>query len=339
MDNTHTINEDIQPLVPPATETTQIGIMNIVNPRSTWRHWKNIIVLGLAFQLVFTVYLSMQNLVSTIYEIAGLGVISLSCGYSMLVLSCLIAPAAIKYLSCKWTMVVAFTGQFFNTACNLYPSFYTILPIAMLNGILSAFMWTAQGAYTVTIATDYADITKTELNTILSRFNAIGNFMFQFSQIWGNLISSAVLHNHVNGSNHFTDSSHNNSVRECGFHYCNLQASNITSTNHSYKNNTHDNSNATKHEYNSTEFYILIGIYLGINIIAVIIAACFVDGVTPVHHTTEGQGHRRIWDVLLSTIKLHGNSRIILLLPFFLYNGLEQGFLFTEYTAVSQDIK
>ena len=55
--------------------------------------WKNLIVTSLSFFLIFTAFLSIQNLESSLNHSSGLGVVSLACIYGSVAIACLFAPA------------------------------------------------------------------------------------------------------------------------------------------------------------------------------------------------------------------------------------------------------
>jgi hypothetical protein len=66
---------------------------------------KNIFALSIAFMFVFTGFVSLQSLQSTLHAKGGIGVVSLSVIYGSTVLSCLLAPWLINRITTKWTIV------------------------------------------------------------------------------------------------------------------------------------------------------------------------------------------------------------------------------------------
>lgn len=286
------------------------------NNESAFRIWKNFICLCFVFALVFTSYLSLQNIESTLNSVAGLGITSLACVYLAVFISGIFAPVVVDYTSCKWVIVMGVFAQVVFVSSNFYPSWYTLVPASLFLGIVSSFFWTGQGIYLTNMAIDYSNIKNADLNQILTRFNGIFFFFFQSSQIFGNLISSLVLHaengNIRNNSSPIT----NSSVLICGFHHCNKDEISVNSTN----GDDHTSKDLV---------YILIGIYLALDVIALALTVIFLDN-RPVR--TE---RKKFKDSLSATLRFHKHKWILPLLPFFLFNGMEQGFLFSEYTSVS----
>ncbi|XP_078575853.1 protein unc-93 homolog A-like [Branchiostoma floridae x Branchiostoma japonicum] len=158
----------------------------------TKRIWKNLLVLSSAFLLNFTAFRGLQNLQSTLNSEAGLGVVSLSCVYASMVLSCMYAPFFIhKVGSCKWTIVVCFFGHVLYTGSNFYPSWYTLMPSSVLLGAISGPLWTAQNTYLTSSAQEYAEQHESPEGDI-AKFNGIFYLLNDLSGIIGNLISSLV---------------------------------------------------------------------------------------------------------------------------------------------------
>ena len=99
---------------------------------------KNMIVLSCAFLLLFTSFLSLQNLQSSLNQEENLGLMSLIIIYSSLILSCMfIPPAMIGQLGCKWTLVISMTCFSAFTAANYYPRWYTLGFASVLLGKLN----------------------------------------------------------------------------------------------------------------------------------------------------------------------------------------------------------
>eukprot|EP00058_Branchiostoma_floridae_P010297 XP_002595785.1 hypothetical protein BRAFLDRAFT_106254 [Branchiostoma floridae] len=161
---------------------------------STKKIWKNLLVLASVFLLSFTAFGAIQNLQSTLNSEAGLGVVSLSCVYASMVLSCLYAPFFIhKVGSCKWTIVVCFFGHILYTGSNFYPSWYTLMPSSVLFGAISGPLWTAKITYLTSSAVEYAKLLQHDsVEGDIAMFNGVFYFLNDLSGIIGNLISSLV---------------------------------------------------------------------------------------------------------------------------------------------------
>ena len=54
---------------------------------------------------------------------------------------------AIKALSIKWAMVISMLTYSVYIACMFYPSFYTLIPSALVLGMGASTLWSAKCTY------------------------------------------------------------------------------------------------------------------------------------------------------------------------------------------------
>ncbi|CAH1785835.1 unnamed protein product [Owenia fusiformis] len=156
--------------------------------------YKNLMVLSFSFMFIMTAFMSLQSLQSSLNREAGVGVISLSCLYGGALFSCMFAPVLIKKFGPKWCLSFGWLTQCIFTSANFYPKMYTLVPAGAILGIGTGLIWTSQGVYLTTIALEFASISRETGPSVMSRFNGIFFMIFQSTQIWGNLISSLILH-------------------------------------------------------------------------------------------------------------------------------------------------
>ena len=120
------------------------------------RIYLNLILVSLAFLLLFTAIGTTHSLQSSINDEDGLGTASTSVLYTAVVLSCMFIPCImIEKMTVKWTMVASTFCYFIYIASQFYPKFYTLLPTAFVNGLGAAPMWTAQCTYLTHLAHRY----------------------------------------------------------------------------------------------------------------------------------------------------------------------------------------
>lgn len=79
----------------------------------------------------------MQSLQSTLNHRRTLGVASLAALYSAATISCFYAPAIIRRLSAKWTIVVAYAVHLCYVAANFDDTGSLLVPGAMAAGALT----------------------------------------------------------------------------------------------------------------------------------------------------------------------------------------------------------
>ena len=160
----------------------------------TRRILKNLLIICLAFLFLFTAFQALQNLQSSINCDAGLGLASLSVIYATLVVSAILVPSVvIRLLGMKWTLSVTVFCYSIYIAANFYPDWGTLIPTSALVGLAAAPLWASKSTYVTTIAKRYAELTSNTHNAIVNQFFGIFFFIFQISQVLGNLISSLVL--------------------------------------------------------------------------------------------------------------------------------------------------
>ena len=122
------------------------------------RIYLNLILVSLAFLLLFTAFETTNKLQSSINDEDGLGTASNAVLYTAIVLSCMFIPSImIERMTVKWTMVVSIFCYSINIASQFYPKFYTLLPTAFVNGLGAAPMWTAQCTYLTHLAHRYLE--------------------------------------------------------------------------------------------------------------------------------------------------------------------------------------
>lgn len=161
------------------------------------RFKKNLVLLCVSFILIFNAFRAIQNLQSSINSDGYLGIISLACIHGTMCISCLWAPLVINKFTAKWTLVFGMSTYILWIAANFYPRFYTLIPFGILAGIGKGILWTAESSYILKLSFDYSRVTKEGLDKEMFRFHGIFLACFQTTHIWGNLISSLVLHSEV----------------------------------------------------------------------------------------------------------------------------------------------
>lgn len=107
---------------------------------------KNLVVMSSSLMLVFTAYDGLSMLQSTMNK--QMGTVSQAVVYVGFCLSSLILPKyAIKKLGCKMIFLIAATLFIPYIAANFSPSWYSLMPTALLIGVGSSLIWAAQTSY------------------------------------------------------------------------------------------------------------------------------------------------------------------------------------------------
>lgn len=156
-----------------------------------WRILKNVGVISFAFMVQFTAFQGTANLQSSINAEDGLGTTSLSVIYASLLISCIFVPTfVIRRLTAKWTLCLSMLCYVPYIVSQMFPSFYTLIPTALIVGLGAAPMWAAEGTYLTQAGSVYAKITDQVVDAIIVRFFGFFFLAWQTAELWGNLISS-----------------------------------------------------------------------------------------------------------------------------------------------------
>lgn len=260
----------------------------------------------------FTAYSGLQNLESSLNP--GVGVYSLAALTGGGLVSCLLAPVIISYIGSKGALVISWIALCVYVGANYYPAGYVLIPGAAVEGLATGLMWTAQGALVTSIAMEYARVTQGAFDDILSKFFGIFCAAFQSTQIWGNLVSSLVLVNDRTSLNLTSPPEY------CGRNFCPL----------TIKPETKNVTKAGMHPESKIEI-ILLSVYMGFAAVGLIITVLM---LRPMKQETNGPTES-FRSKLLSTVRLLvTDSNMAMLVPFYLWTGLEQTIVFAEFTMV-----
>ncbi|KAI8783170.1 protein unc-93 A [Biomphalaria glabrata] len=329
---------------------------------------KNLLSISLAFMFIYTGFVSLQSLHSSIHPQGGLGVVSLSIIYGTTVLSCLMAPWLINRLTTKWTMVLAFSLFTAYFAANFYPRHFIIIPLSVILGALAGPMWSAQATYVTTLALTYAQHKRIifESDDVINQFMGVFFGFYRCSQIWGNIISTLILSRNETDANPnstvdirddvFSDFNSTLSffpyvalnqqqfdnassgqplspvdVRQCGAKICPyLEAGASTAADGTYSNDVADLGAIIA---DSTR-YMLLTTYLACGVMAAVVIVSLLDEIHIGKTEADPEFSQSSWELCLSTVKMLKDTKCLLLMPMVVFVGLEQGFMFGDFTKV-----
>ncbi|XP_033748631.1 protein unc-93 homolog A-like [Pecten maximus] len=285
--------------------------------RNTIRQLRlNLFVLCVIFILVFTAYSGLQNLESSLNP--EIGIYSLASITGGALVSCILAPAVIRFIGAKWAISSAALCLAGFVAANFYPKTGVLIPASILYGMSSGFMLTSQGTYVTTIAIEYANVIGERAETVISRFFGFFLMAFQSTQIWGNLISSLVLQNGESSHNSTTET--NSTPNVCGAAFCPdpISPSGNSST------------QATINKPPEHILNTLLIIYIGCAVCGFFIGAIFLK---PIRSKTNDDNTTGIVTTLFSTLRLLvTDTNMLLLVPIAMYSGVEQVVMYAQYT-------
>ncbi|GJP48298.1 hypothetical protein CLOM_g7607 [Closterium sp. NIES-68] len=153
---------------------------------------KDLVVVGLAFLLLFAAYSAMQNLETSLHPTAGMGAASLAVIYGGIVVFAPLAPAVIRYLRPRAAMLVGMSGYCAYIAANAVDSSWVLLLSAAYLGACASVLWVAQGLYCVMVARGHAAATGVAEQAAIAEFSGIFWGIFAANQVVGNAVTFLV---------------------------------------------------------------------------------------------------------------------------------------------------
>ncbi|XP_065676537.1 protein unc-93 homolog A-like [Hydra vulgaris] len=277
---------------------------------STITTYKNLLILSMGFFLIHSAFLPIQNIQGSLHKDPALGFGSLTALYASAILSCCFLPNLLMAkFKPKILTILSMSSFPLYVLANFMPVMGTIMPASIIFGLSTAVMWTCHSSYITTIATNHANSLNLPKDPVVSKFFSIFYVLFQFSQILGNGVSSAVLRS-VNKDKIKGNVSTSNTSISCGSKYC-PSASVVTDI-------------ETIH---IDIVYKLMGILLGLSLVGVLLVVLFLDALWE-----DTRNNQPLMKLCFSTIKHAKNPMILLLVPITIFSGMDQAFVFGEYT-------
>lgn len=271
------------------------------------REKRNAYILSGAFTAIFTAYLAIQNLQSSLNQEEHLGIISLSSMYACIIFSGILAPAVLSLVCEKKIIVFSFFCHILYTGTNFYPTFATLIPSSVLLGLTAGPMWTSQSVYLSEMAYSHALRNGKDGHAVLSKFNGVFFSMYETTQITGNLISSLVLQQGT-----YNESDNANETKFCGRLDC----------------PTDSNSTTTIEEPATRVVYILLGVFVVLDVVGLLLALCFLP---PLEKKRE---KFRVISAVVACGRGLTDLNLAMLVPLIMFMAMEQAILWTDYTKV-----
>lgn len=278
------------------------------------------LVLSIAFFCVFSAYLSVQALQTSLNMEEGLGTKSLACVYAATIISSFLSPFCIKLLGGKLTVLVAFFVHMIYIGSNFHPKFYSLLPSSFMLGLVTGPLWTSQSMFLSASAKRISQQREKDLLNTLNKHNSIFFSMNGIALAIGGIVSSVILRNdiHLGGFN-FT--------KPCGVYQCDTTTP---------KTNVTYNSTVTPSysRHSADSLYQLYAVYLTFDIIGVIIVALFL----PPLPKSDWLQKKSPLKSLFSMFSLLSDAKMLLMLPYIIAVGIQRFFLYAEFSKVRVDV-
>ena len=304
------LNEE-QPLVEKTTDETRKTKRAII---------KDLAFLSMTCLFIFSSFDIFANLESSLDREGGIGVFSMSCLNIGNCLATLIAPVFFRILSAKGIVVGSCVVHVLFVASHFWPRAYVLLPAFFTLGVSFGPLMTALGVYITNLSMRYALAGDIETyRPTLSRFNGIFFACQQSTYVWGNILSSAILRENEQAVSS-TNSSTTHTV--CGSGFC--QQTSITPA----------MAPPSQGSVNK-----LLAVLLGCDVMSLFISVFFLGTLHKVESKTNAEvdeeKEKSFWLTLLDTLKLMKNKYIIIMIPLFIFTGVEQTIMTGIFPLVS----
>ncbi|CAF0870124.1 unnamed protein product [Rotaria sordida] len=215
--------------------------------------YKNLLILSLAFALLFTAYAGISTLQSTLNTKNNVGINALIVTNVLVIFSSIfLTSISMDIFGLKWSIVLAEVGYILFIVANIRPLPSLMYISAAFVGLAAAPLWTAQATYLSQIARLYAQAKHQMTDVVVRLFFGIFFACVGTSAIWGNLISYFVL----NQSNY-------PQKLNCGVYFDPQSAVTV--------NMTSNVSEKTR--------YILCGIFSGFGILSILLLVFMLDQI------------------------------------------------------------
>ncbi|KAL8138271.1 hypothetical protein V2J09_004272 [Rumex salicifolius] len=156
-------------------------------------HARDIHLLSAAFLLVFLSFGAVQNLQSTINTGKDLGTISLGILYVSFAIFSLISSLVVRAMGPKKALLLGTTGYLLFTAANLMPNWYTMVPTSVYLGFTASIIWVGQGTYLTSTAVAHARHLNLHEGSVIGDFNGEFYGIYATHQVVGNIVSLFLL--------------------------------------------------------------------------------------------------------------------------------------------------
>ena len=275
----------------------------IIRP-GTEKRWayKNVLGCGLSFLFIFTAFLGLQSLQSSINFEGSLGTASLVVLYVFFVLVGFVSPSILRILGTKYSLVAGFICHIFYTLANFYPSWYTLIPSSVAVGAASPLIWAAVNSHLVEVALLVAPRLKVDQNHLISTYTGIFFCFVQVGHIPGNLASSLILF--------------------------------------PYGNSTLDDSQTCDatggRDFELKFLYILCSVYTLSVVIGIVFAVLLISHLKPTISAflSSNQKFKEFFkEPFLELLRVLKDIKMVLIAPISIFNGLEQAFAFGTFTV------
>ena len=269
--------------------------------------YKNLFGIAVSYMILFSVFLAVISLQSSVNEADSLGLASLCTLYGIFIFSGLYTSSVIRLFGTKYTLIVCYVGLTVYTISNYYPHWYTLIPGSVCVGIVFGPLWASLNIHITTVAIHYAPALKENPAYLVSLFTGIHTMFYKLAYIPSNLASSVILLNGRQENTSIVETSLDNICNNTG-------AANL----------------------DRLYLYILLSVYIVFDILAIVILISFVDhlGVDTRLLSVSKMYELYFKKPFVATLKMFLNWKLILIAPMMGFDGFVISFGLGQFAKV-----
>lgn len=281
--------------------------------------YRNIYGISISVGAVYTAYLGLASLQSSINP--GIGLAALSVMYVSSLAGATLSPCMLKLFGAKFCALAGSIGVLLYILANLYPSWFTLVPSAVIAGFTSRSMWAGLQSHSKETATAVALALNKKPDYLIGKFLGIIMAGYTSSYILGNLVSSLILfpYNGVNREN----------LTSSGFDY--------SGSYNETGEDSHSMCDVDGSDIDQKLSLILTSVYAVLVVAGIVILLVFMDRFPTENSffSTEKKLYEYLGKPLTDIFSLLKSVKMCLMAPMMFLLGLEVSFAFGTFTEVS----
>ena len=271
----------------------------------------NVWGLGVALLLNMAAVLGLFGIQSSINRNESLGLVSLSVTYASSTLISFVTPGILSVFGTKFSLVIGFACRLIYTICNYYPTWYTLIPGAVLSGFGSTITWASLHAHITRVAELIAPRFDKDRAYLVTKNTGLVYFFYYLAIVTGNLTSSIILfpYNTTNSALYSGDEG--------------------VSTNASCVN-INSETVSEKHVYS------LLSVYVALIIGSMLVSLCCLNQLPTENRffSTEKKFQLFLKKPFLQLLGMLKNKKMLLIVPMIFAATLSETFAFGTFTQV-----
>ena len=261
--------------------------------------YKNLLAVSIGCIMIYAPFYLLLGLQSTVNAEDGLGLTSNAIIFVTLAIVSIVGSSIVELIGTKYALISGYVLLLMYIILNYYPTWYTLVPASILNGLSLSATWTNVYAHAISVAVLYATALKETKEHAMTLFSAVVTASIRFSAVLGGVATSLIL--------------------------INLN-SNVTIDRNSTETCTHEETASLNTD--DDLYYILTSCYALMDIVAIIISLFFMDHLGSVRPFMSPRKIFKLYltNLLQPVLKTLLDWKFLSVASMMILDGLLQGF-------------